>query len=96
MLSKVLLRGVPSNEQELVEGKLEGLAYGFMIPIFFVTSGVMFPSALLEDTRALIMVPVFALVILVVRGVRASSLLDRGATVAIAPPCRSLPPLHCP
>ena len=82
MLSKVLLRGVPSNEQELVEGKLEGLAYGFMIPIFFVTSGVMFPlSALLEDTRALIMVPVFALVILVVRGVPGFFTLDRGATV---------------
>ena len=82
MLSKVLLRGVPSNEQELVESKLEGLAYGFMIPIFFVTSGVMFPlSALLEDTRALIMVPVFALVILVVRGVPGFFTLDRGATV---------------
>ena len=82
MLSKVLLRGVPSNEQELVEGKLEGLAYGFMIPIFFVTAGVMFPlSALLEDTRALIMVPVFALVILVVRGVPGFFTLDRGATV---------------
>ena len=82
MLSKVLLRGVPSNEQELVEGKLEGLAYGFMIPIFFVTSGVMFPlSALLEDARALIMVPVFALVILVVRGVPGFFTLDRGATV---------------
>ena len=82
MLSKVLLRGVPSNEQELVESKLEGLAYGFMIPIFFVTSGVMFPlSALLEDARALIMVPVFALVILVVRGVPGFFTLDRGATV---------------
>ena len=82
MLSKVLLRGIPANEQEFVEGKLEGLAYGFMIPIFFVTSGVMFPlSALLEDTRALIMVPVFALVILVVRGVPGFFTLDRGATV---------------
>ena len=47
-----------------------------------VTSGVMFPlSALLEDTRALIMVPVFALVILVVRGVPGFFTLDRGATV---------------
>ena len=82
MLSKVLLRGIPANEQEFVEGKLEGLAYGFMIPIFFVTSGVMFPlSALLEDARALIMVPVFALVILVVRGVPGFFTLDRGATV---------------
>jgi Kef-type K+ transport system membrane component KefB len=52
--------------------KLDGVGYGFLIPIFFVTSGVQFDlSALLSSPSTIVRVPTLLLAILVVRGVPA-------------------------
>jgi Kef-type K+ transport system membrane component KefB len=52
--------------------KLEALGYGFLIPVFFVASGVRLDlEGLLDDPSALLRVPVLALALLVVRGVPA-------------------------
>lgn len=52
--------------------KLEALGYGFLIPVFFVTSGLRLDlSGLLDDPAALARVPLFLLALLVVRGVPA-------------------------
>ena len=52
--------------------KLEALGYGFLIPVFFVASGLRLDLAgLLDAPSALIRVPVLALALLVVRGVPA-------------------------
>ena len=49
--------------------KLEALGYGFLIPVFFVTSGHRLDlRGLLEDPAALVRVPLFLLALLVVRG----------------------------
>lgn len=49
--------------------KLEGMGYGFLIPVFFVASGVQFDlSALLSSASTIVRVPAFLLAILVVRG----------------------------
>jgi len=49
--------------------KLEALGYGFLIPVFFVTSGLRLDlRGLLEDPAALVRVPLFLLALLVVRG----------------------------
>ena len=57
--------------------KLEGIGYGFLIPIFFVSSGLQFDfSALLSSASTAIGVPVFLLALLLVRGIPA--LLYRG------------------
>jgi Kef-type K+ transport system membrane component KefB len=52
--------------------KLEALGYGFLIPVFFVASGLRLDLAgLLDDPSALVRVPILALALLVVRGVPA-------------------------
>jgi Kef-type K+ transport system membrane component KefB len=52
--------------------KLEAIGYGFLIPVFFVTSGVRFDlSALLDQPSTLARVPIFLAALLVVRAVPA-------------------------
>lgn len=52
--------------------KLDAVGYGFVIPVFFVTSGLRFDlDALTESPSALIRVPVLLLALLVVRGLPA-------------------------
>ena len=52
--------------------KLEALGYGFLIPVFFVTSGLRLDlHGLLADPSALVRVPLFLIALLVVRGVPA-------------------------
>jgi len=52
--------------------KLEAIGYGFVIPVFFVTSGMRLDlGALLASPSALARVPLFLLALLVVRGVPA-------------------------
>jgi Kef-type K+ transport system membrane component KefB len=52
--------------------KLEAIGYGFLIPVFFVTSGLRFDlNALLDHPSTLLRVPVFLVALLVVRGIPA-------------------------
>ncbi|MGH3368129.1 MAG: cation:proton antiporter [Nocardioidaceae bacterium] len=52
--------------------KLEAIGYGFVIPVFFVTSGLRLDSTgLLESPSALLQVPLFLLALLAARGLPA-------------------------
>jgi Kef-type K+ transport system membrane component KefB len=52
--------------------KVEALGFGFLIPVYFVTSGVRFDlSDLIHSPSALLRVPMFLVLFLVVRGVPA-------------------------
>jgi Kef-type K+ transport system membrane component KefB len=52
--------------------KLEAIGFGLFIPIFFVSSGILFDlQALLDDPSNLAMVPVFLAALLAVRGLPA-------------------------
>ncbi len=52
--------------------KLDAIGYGFLIPIFFITSGIRFDlDALRDDLSTLVLVPVFLVALLVVRGLPA-------------------------
>ena len=66
--------------------KLEAIGYGFLIPVFFVSSGLRLDlSGLMENPSALARVPVFVVALLVVRGLPAllfSRFLDRRSVVA--------------
>ncbi|XHM65262.1 cation:proton antiporter [Streptomyces nigra] len=49
--------------------KLEGLGYGFLVPVFFVTSGIQFDlDALFADAGTVLRVPLFLAALLLVRG----------------------------
>jgi Kef-type K+ transport system membrane component KefB len=59
--------------------KLEAIGYGFLIPVFFVSSGIRLDlTGLLHNPSALVRVPIFLLALLVVRGLPA--LLDLRAS----------------
>jgi Kef-type K+ transport system membrane component KefB len=61
----------PASQQEF-QGKLEAIGFGFLIPVFFVSTGVGLDiTSLFHSTRAIILVPVFLVALLVVRGLPA-------------------------
>lgn len=66
--------------------KLEAIGYGFLIPVFFVSSGLRLDlSGLMENPAALARVPVFVVALLVVRGLPAmlfTRLFDRRSVLA--------------
>jgi Kef-type K+ transport system membrane component KefB len=69
MITRVALRG---HELAIFESKLNAVGYGFLIPFFFVTSGMAFNlDVLVSDPTALLKLPMFAALFLVVRGVPA-------------------------
>jgi Kef-type K+ transport system membrane component KefB len=52
--------------------KLDAIGFGFLIPVFFVSSGIRLDvAALVSDPSALVRMPVFLLALLVVRGLPA-------------------------
>jgi Kef-type K+ transport system membrane component KefB len=57
---------------EVLTGKLEAIGYGFLIPVFFVSTGAGLDiDALFRSARAIILVPVFLIALLIVRGLPA-------------------------
>ena len=67
MITRAALVG---REVRAFESKTTALGYGFLIPFFFITSGMKFNgSALIGDPVALLRVPLFLALFLVVRGV---------------------------
>ena len=52
--------------------KLEGIGFGFLVPVFFITTGVQFDArALVSSPTAIAQIPLFLAALLVVRGVPA-------------------------
>ncbi|MET8544013.1 cation:proton antiporter [Kitasatospora sp. NPDC004799] len=89
IVSRLLLAGIREAEEEVVEAKLESIGFGFLVPVFFVVSGMDFDlAALLDDPGTLLLVPVFLLLFLAVRGLPAALLapagLDRRDRAALA------------
>jgi Kef-type K+ transport system membrane component KefB len=69
MITRIALRG---REVTVFDSKLNAVGYGLLIPFFFVTSGMAFDlDALTSSTGALLKVPMFVGLFLVVRGVPA-------------------------
>jgi Kef-type K+ transport system membrane component KefB len=61
-----VLRGLLPHGHESLEHKLEGLAFGLLIPVFFITSGMAIdPQAVLDEPVALV---AFVALIFLVRG----------------------------
>ena len=85
-----------SSSHPHLRTKLEAIGYGFVVPVFFVTSGLRLDlSGLLDNPAALARVPLFLLALLVVRGLPASlyapALGSRAATAAALLQATSLP-----
>lgn len=69
IILRQFLSASPHNEVHAVEAKLEGIGFGFLVPIFFVMSGVRLDlDALFAQPLYLLLVPVAMAAFLVVRG----------------------------
>jgi Kef-type K+ transport system membrane component KefB len=81
VLYRLLLSGAPERDVESIEGKLEAVGYGLLVPIFFISTGVMFDlEALVSDPLMLVLVPIFFVALLLVRGIPASFAAPPGAS----------------
>jgi Kef-type K+ transport system membrane component KefB len=95
----VILRlALQGREVHVLESKLTAVGYGFLIPFFFVVSGLKLNiSALTQQPRELLKVPLFLALFLVVRGVPALLLyrdvLARRDRLALALFCATELPL---
>ncbi|WP_344465341.1 cation:proton antiporter [Kitasatospora kazusensis] len=75
IISGLLLADVPEAAEEVIEAKLEGIGFGFLVPVFFVVSGMNFDlKALLDDPGTLLLLPAFLLLFLLLRGLPAALL----------------------
>ena len=81
ILTRVLLSGARKEDAEQIEGKLEAVAFGFVVPVFFIATGVTFDlRGLLADSRALILLPIFVVLLLIVRGLPGTIAAPPGST----------------
>ena len=69
VITQLLLSGASPADRRSSTRKLEALAFGFLVPVFFINTGVTFDlDALLASRRRSCLLPVFVLLLLVVRG----------------------------
>lgn len=98
ILTRIVLRSASPEHGAEVFGKVEALGFGFLVPLFYVVTGIEFDlHALLHDWHALILVPVFLALFLLVRGgpvyafaPRELAPRDRGALTLFASTCLPL------
>jgi len=67
----------------VIDGKLEAVGFGFLVPVFFVNTGVTFDlDALLASPTVLVLLPVFLVLLLLVRGLPGLFTAPIGAVAA--------------
>ena len=80
MVFRLFSAGAGEAEAEAVESKLIGLGFGFVVPVFFVVSGVTFDlDALTDNPLLLLAIPGILVLFVVVRGAP-TALLHREMT----------------
>jgi Kef-type K+ transport system membrane component KefB len=93
LVMRIFLASLEKDVEHGTLSRVEGAGFGFLVPIFFVVSGIRFDLAgLLDDPEALVLVPIALVLFLVIRGLPAYAALrgsltgrDRtGAAVYIA------------
>ncbi|GAA5037243.1 cation:proton antiporter [Microbacterium fluvii] len=78
---RLMMRDATEHDRHAVESKIEGVAFGFLVPIFFIYTGVTFDlTALLASPLLLALVPVALVALLVVRGVPSLLAAPEGAS----------------
>ncbi|SIT87295.1 cation:proton antiporter [Microbacterium sp. RU33B] len=66
---RLVMRDAAAADRDAVESKIEGVAFGFLVPVFFIYTGVTFDlEALLADPELLLLLPIGLAGLLLVRG----------------------------
>lgn len=83
VLWQVAMARAPEADRKVIETKIDAVAFGFLVPIFFIDTGIDFElDALTSNPLALALVPVFLLLLLVVRGLPSMLAAPRRSTRA--------------
>ncbi|MEU4148441.1 cation:proton antiporter [Streptomyces parvulus] len=98
VLTRLVLHRAAPESSGAVLGKVEAMGFGFLVPLFYVVTGIEFDlDALVHDPGALLLVPGFLLLVLLVRGVPVYLLAprdlgrpDRAALALFASTCLPL------
>ncbi|MET9106915.1 cation:proton antiporter [Streptomyces zhihengii] len=98
VLTRLVLQGAAPETGPEIMGKVEAVGFGFLVPLFYVVTGIEFDlDALLHDARALLLVPVFLALFVIVRGgpvyalaPRESGRRDRAALTLFCSTCLPL------
>ena len=81
VLTKLLLVNARPADLEVIETKIEAIGFGFLVPVFFVFTGVTFDlDALVSSRSALIMLPVFLVLLIVIRGLSGLATAPKGTS----------------
>ncbi|MFF9015049.1 cation:proton antiporter [Streptomyces sp. NPDC014870] len=69
MITRLVLAGAAPEAGPAILEKVEAVGFGFLVPVFFVVTGIEFDLAsLLDGGRTLLLLPLFLLLFLLVRG----------------------------
>ncbi|MFE7133203.1 cation:proton antiporter [Streptomyces sp. NPDC057638] len=78
VLTRLVLSGAAPASATAILGTIEAVAFGFLVPLFFVVTGIEFDlAALVSGGRALALLPLFLALFLLVRGVPVALLAPR-------------------
>lgn len=77
---RIIMARAPKADAEAIESKVEAIAFGFLVPIFFLYTGVTFDlDSLLATPATMGLVPIFLVALLVIRGAAAQLSAPAGA-----------------
>lgn len=81
VLWRIIIAGAPHRDRERVESKIDAVAFGFLVPVFFIATGVDFDLAsLVAEPWLFALVPLLLVALLIVRGVPAQLAAPPGAS----------------
>ncbi|GAA5203602.1 MULTISPECIES: cation:proton antiporter [Microbacterium] len=78
---RLLMRDASEHDREAVESKIEGVAFGFLVPIFFIYTGITFDlKSLIEQPVLFLLVPVVLVMLFLARGLPSMLAAPEGST----------------
>ncbi|MDR6436496.1 Kef-type K+ transport system membrane component KefB [Paenarthrobacter nicotinovorans] len=83
VLWQVTIARAPEEDRKVIETKIDAVAFGFLVPVFFIDTGIDFDlGALTSSPGTLVLVPLFLVLLLVIRGLPSLLAAPRGSTKA--------------
>ncbi|MFB9619904.1 cation:proton antiporter [Brooklawnia cerclae] len=81
LILRALLAGAPAQDAALIESKLQGLGFGLLVPVFFISAGLRFDlGAMLADPILFAVASAAAVVLFVLRGLPGMVTAPSGAS----------------
>lgn len=78
---RLIMRDAQESDREAVESKVEAVAFGFLVPMFFIYTGLTFDlDALLAKPILFLLIPVVLIVLLLVRGAPSTLAAPEGSS----------------